>query len=48
MSEQKKVHTLILSYCDNIKDVSALGKVHTLYLDCCNITDVRAEKRSFL
>ena len=35
------VHTLYLNYCDNIKDVSALGNVNTLNLNYCDkITDV--------
>ena len=37
------VHTLNLSGCDGITDVSALGGVHTLDLsDCSGITDVYA------
>jgi len=38
-----KVHTLDLSYCDNVSDVSNLGGVHTLNLrHCDNISDVSA------
>ena len=37
------IHTLNLSYCDNITDVSSLDSVHTLDLTKCkNITDVSA------
>lgn len=37
------IHTLRLSNCQGITDVSALGYVHTLYLsDCHGITDVSA------
>ncbi len=36
------VHTLNLSYCINIKDVSMLSRVHTLNLTCCVISDVSA------
>ena len=31
-----KVHTLNLSECDNITDVSMLGEIHTLDLSCCS------------
>ncbi|NBS59756.1 MAG: hypothetical protein EBS65_22515 [Betaproteobacteria bacterium] len=35
------MHTLDLSYCNNITDVSMLGNLHTLDLTGCdNITDV--------
>jgi hypothetical protein len=37
------VHTLNLSYCDNVSDVSALGHVHTLDLSGChNASDISA------
>ena len=36
------VHTLNLSLCYNIKDVSALGHVYNLDLSWCNIEDVSA------
>ncbi len=37
------VHTLNLSYCKNITDVSALGNVRKLHLSSCeNITDDNA------
>jgi internalin A len=37
------VHTLDLSFCDNITDVGALASVHTLNLsNCRGITDVGA------
>lgn len=35
------VHTLNLSYCDNLTDVSCLGNVHSLNLSFCyKITDI--------
>ncbi|OQR83813.1 hypothetical protein ACHHYP_14256 [Achlya hypogyna] len=36
------VHTLILSGCKNVTDVSALTNVHTLHLSGIDIDDVSA------
>jgi hypothetical protein len=37
------VHTLFLSECDKVSDVSALGHVHTLCLSRCDkVSDVSA------
>ena len=43
INEITNIHELIIDNCQNVTDVSVLGKVHTLHLrNCKGITDVSA------